>query len=285
MSENVLRQEIIEYYTSSEKHYRYMWGLDRDMALHYGFWGSGALNHSQALMAMNEEMAIRGRVRKGDRVLDAGCGVGGSSIFLARQHGCMVTGITIVDRQLELARDNAKRHQVDGRAQFENRDFCKTGFADGSFDVVWFLESACHAQEKADLLREAHRVLRPGGRIICGDFFRIDAKLADKDEALMAGWEDAWAVPRFETIESFTAKMQGVGFADIDARDETDNIAQSARRLNTQYYFGITLKTIRRLWRKSSPRKFKNVWSARAQEKARRRGLWRYQIVSGKKSL
>ena len=59
------------------------------------------------------------------------------------------------------------------------------------------------------------------------------------------------------------------------------------KRLYTrkEYYFGITIKTIRRLWTKSSPRKFKNVWSARAQEQARRRGLWRYQIVSAKKSL
>jgi len=70
-------------------------------------------------------------------VLDAGCGVGGSAIWLAREKGAHVTGITITPHQVDAANKNAQRHKVADKVRFERRDFTATGYPDASFDVVW----------------------------------------------------------------------------------------------------------------------------------------------------
>lgn len=283
MDEENPRQRIIEYYRQTERHYRSMWGLDRNMALHYGFWGRGARNHDEALAHLNLELADRAKITSADRVLDAGCGVGGSSVFLAKTLGCSVVGINIVDRQLELARQNAERLGVSDRVRFENRDYTDTQFETGSFDVVWFCESTCHAEDTLEPLQEAARLLRPGGRLVACEVFRTSEDMRESDEQLMAKLEDCWAIPRFDTVEAFRAKLEQAGFGDIHVTDDTDNVAPSARRLARQFYFGIAIKTLRRLWKRSTSVKFKNLWSARYQEKARRRGLWSYNIVSANK--
>lgn len=76
-------------------------------------------------------------------MLDAGCGVGGSSIFLASTLGCRVTGITLSEREVEQATDNAKQKGVAALVDFKAMNYCATNFPDTSFDVVWGCESIC----------------------------------------------------------------------------------------------------------------------------------------------
>jgi len=95
--------------------------------------------------------------------------VGGAAVFLARSFGCRVHGITLSARQVETCRRNAARYGVDHLTHFDRRDYLATGIADESFDVVWAVESVCYAFDKADFLREAIRLLRPGGRLVLAD--------------------------------------------------------------------------------------------------------------------
>ena len=279
-----LERRIIRYYEESEKHFRWIWDLDRSLALHYGHWGLGATTHFEAVADMNRRLAERACIRRAERVLDAGCGVGGSAIFLARSLACEVLGINIVERQLQLAQRSAERLGVTDRVRFQRADFTRSDLAAGSFDVVWFLESACHAQSKRALLAEAHRLLKPGGRVVVGDFFRASRTLSPKEERLLQLWERAWAVPAFVPVESFRLDLEAEGFQQVSFSDESRFIERSARRLYWAYYFGMTTKTVRRLWSRSTPTKFDNVRSCRWQELARRSGAWSYQIAVGHRS-
>ncbi|WP_437967070.1 methyltransferase domain-containing protein [Sorangium sp. So ce260] len=284
MPENAMTdQRIVEYYVDSERQYRSVWGLYEHMALHYGFWGRGARDHGEALRDMNEELRARAGVGPQDRVLDAGCGVGGSAIHLASAAGCRAVGINIVERQLELARTNARRLGVEDRVEFVKASYLDSGFEAGSFDVVWLLESSCHVADKGALLAEMHRVLKPGGRLVLADYFRRTGPMSASDAALIDGWADAWAMARLPTIEELTDAMVHVGFAAVRSTDETDQIARSARRMYYAYFPGVVLKALQRLWDKSSAAKRKNVWSAWAQERSRAKGLWTYRIVTARK--
>jgi tocopherol O-methyltransferase len=71
------------------------------LAMHYGFWDKETSNHAEALINMNRALATRAEVRPGDHVLDAGCGIGGSAIWLARDFGVRVVGITLVPSEVE----------------------------------------------------------------------------------------------------------------------------------------------------------------------------------------
>ena len=136
---------IIDYYDSCEIDYRKLWPLDRCMALHYGYWDETTKGVSDALLRENQILAERAGITADDRVLDAGCGVGGSAIWLARERGCEVVGITLSQKQVDSAGANARKHGVADMARFERRDFTATGHPDASFDVVWAVEAVWHA--------------------------------------------------------------------------------------------------------------------------------------------
>src|SRR5207237_9048199 len=97
------KRDIERYYELSEVHFRLHWNLAKSRSLHYGYWDASTKNLHEALLKINEVMAEKLNITKDDVVLDAGCGVGGSSIWLAKQFGCKVTGITLSSKQIMLA--------------------------------------------------------------------------------------------------------------------------------------------------------------------------------------
>ena len=88
------------------------------------------------------------RIKKSDIVLDAGCGVGGSSIFLSKIIGCQTIDITLSQNQVRKATQNAKKNDVVKKTQFFVMDFENPTFPAKTFDVVWAIESVCHAVSK-----------------------------------------------------------------------------------------------------------------------------------------
>ena len=83
--------------------------MNNSLAIHYGYWDKAVRSFPESLIRMNQVMMIAADIKPADKVLDAGCGVGGSSIFLASTLGCRVTGITLSYRQVNRAIENAKK--------------------------------------------------------------------------------------------------------------------------------------------------------------------------------
>lgn len=103
---------IIDYYENCETDYRLLWDLNHSHAMHAGYWDQTTHTLREALQRENEVLADLVRINAEDRVLDAGCGVGGSSMYLAQHRGCEVTGITLSEKQVQLATETAikKKH-------------------------------------------------------------------------------------------------------------------------------------------------------------------------------
>jgi tocopherol O-methyltransferase len=93
-------------------------------------------------------MAAQANITQHDRVLDAGCGIGGSALWLAKYKNADVAGISISARQIEKAKTLAKQAKVDHLVSFSVIDYLVTGFPKESFDVVWAIESVCHTGRK-----------------------------------------------------------------------------------------------------------------------------------------
>lgn len=156
-------KKIEEYYNSTENAYKDSWDLDHSLAIHFGYWDIKVSSFRQSLLRMNEIMMEAARIGPGDHVLDAGCGVGGSSIFIASKIGCRVTGITLSERQVGQAKKNAEGKGLVDLVEFRQMDYGATSFEDASFDVVWGCESICYADDKEQFIRESYRILKPGG--------------------------------------------------------------------------------------------------------------------------
>src|SRR5207249_8143966 len=109
----------------------------------------------------------------------------GSSIFLSRIFGCQVEGITLSTKQVNYATQKGIQFGVSGKVNFTVGNYLDTKFPDNYFDVVWAIESVCHAPEKGDFIKEAYRVLNKGGRLIIADFFsNLTGSSGDKNNLL-----------------------------------------------------------------------------------------------------
>ncbi len=165
------KKTLVEYYNKTYKDYRVFYGLDKTLSIHFGYYDDNNKTQDKAVINMNKVLASISKITVDDVVLDAGCGIGGSSIWLAKNIGCKVIGITLSERQAFLASKLAQKNNVSNLVQFFVKDFTSTKFPPNSFDVVWGLESICYAKNKRDFLSEARRILKKGGRIIVADGF------------------------------------------------------------------------------------------------------------------
>ncbi|MGH3751787.1 MAG: methyltransferase domain-containing protein [Pseudonocardiaceae bacterium] len=278
-----LTQAIVGYYDETWLDYRVLW-LNRDnLAVHFGYTDDSTRSHTDALKNMNRVLAERVQIQPGERVLDAGCGVGGSSLWLAHERSVDVVGITLAARQVAMARSYAAHRGLTGRVHFDQADFTATPFPDMSFDIVWAVESLCHAPDKAAFYREAARLLRPGGRVVVADFVRADRPLDPTGERLLQEWLDGWAVPDIDTPGEHLAHLADAGFAEARLDDVTVHTRPSLRRLYRMAYWTYPLAVLGRVTGVRSAVQHGNVIASIRQYQALRHRAWFYSILSATK--
>lgn len=114
-----------------------------------------------------------------------------------------VTGITISKDQIKEAKPLSEKEGVKNKTIFKFEDFTDTNLEDGEFDVVWAIESVCHAEQKIDFLREAKRLLKEKGRIIIVDGFLLRSPHSQEEEKIIEDFCDGLSVPTLEYYDDF----------------------------------------------------------------------------------
>ncbi|MCY0937607.1 SAM-dependent methyltransferase [Streptomyces sp. H34-S4] len=183
----------------------------RDGQLHMWYWYDREDDATlpQAVHRVTRKVSETLGLRPGERVLDAGCGPGEASLFLARQYGVGVTGVTISNFELERARGRAEEAGLSDLVDFRYGDFMELPFPDGSFDAVLALESLQNAPDLGQVLRELFRVLRPGGRIAFSDF-----SLGEPGDAERVGqFMTTLKLAVLPTLEEWLGHVRAAGFA------------------------------------------------------------------------
>lgn len=272
---------IIEYYDHTWFDYSWIWFNRRNLAVHFGYYDAAHRRHRHALENLNRVLADHASVGEGDTVLDAGCGIAGSAIWLAENRGADVVGITPVQSQVARGNRNIARRGMRDRARVVRGDYAGMDFADGSFDVVWALESLCHALSKPRVYQEFFRVLKPGGRLVIAEYMRDARPLSVSNEKLIKDWLSSWAIPDIDTDEEHGEAAKQAGFDSVEIRDVTPNVRRSLRRL-----YGLTLvgRPLDRLLKKAGfRRRSANVIGAYKQYLALRENAWHYSILTAQK--
>src|SRR6266516_3809956 len=237
---------IRAYYDETWLDYRMLWLNPRNRAIHFGFWDKHTRSHSESLLNMNRVLARHIGIRPGQRILDAGCGIGGSAVWLAKTYDVEVVGVTPVASQVVRARRYAQEQGIADRVSFEQQDYAQITFPQASFDVIWAMESLCHAP----------------------------------DEALLHSWLSGWAIPDLATAHEFLEWTQALGFRDVELADITANVRPSLRRLYRlailtwpvafpMYALGLRSET-----------QHGNMRGAFDQYHALQRGLWFYALLT-----
>ncbi len=266
---------IVDYYREMESSFA-SWGGGEGGAMHYGHHDSPEAPHLGSLTRMNEVLAALVGVAAGDRVLDAGCGVGNSAFWLARERGAAVLGISLSPLQVEQANRHARRLELAERVEFLERDYRATSLATASFDVVWAVESLCHAEDKSAFFAEAHRVLRPGGRLVVADYVLEAAERDDVAEYLLARWVSGWAIAPLWSWERLRAATLAAGFHEPRRIDLTDAIRPSAEEMFRRGKAGFPDDLVDK---GKGLRQIAHVEACLHQKVALELGLWRYGVL------
>ncbi|MFZ9754182.1 MAG: methyltransferase domain-containing protein [Cyanobium sp.] len=151
------------------------------------------------------------RLPPGSRLLDVGCGIGGSARILARDYGFDVLGISISPAQIARATALTPPELAE-RCRFAVMDALALDLAAGQFDAVWSVEAGPHMPDKQRYADELLRVLRPGGLLAVADWNRRDP--ADGPPNALERWVlrqllEQWAHPAFASIRSLSANLEG----------------------------------------------------------------------------
>ncbi|NOX86863.1 MAG: methyltransferase domain-containing protein [Chlorobi bacterium] len=271
-------RDIADYYNQTLNHYQQWWRLDRALAVHYGYWDGETKNFVEALEKTNRVLLEIAGTKKEERVLDAGCGVGGTAFYIASQAGAKVTGITISERQFEFANRKRNELKLNDWVDFKLEDYTATSFADNSFDQIWAIESVTSAQDKRAFAKEAFRLLKPGGKLIIADYFRTPDVPPDKDR-LLEKWQNCWGLAEILTLNEYFNHFRNEGLFPESKKDITANIYRSSALMYRYYLFGLIPSVIYNAFHKTSRFAKNHYKSGKYQYKALKKGLWQYRIV------
>merc|ERR1712151_260843 len=167
---------------------------------------------------IDEMMKLGGIDPKEDseaKVLDVGCGFGGTSRYLAKKLGpkAEVKGITLSPRQVERGTELAVEQGVPN-ANFQVMNALNMDFPDNSFDIVWACESGEHMPDKKLYISEMMRVLKPGGKYVMATWCQRDDSeipFTKKDERDLRFLYEEWTHPYFISIQEYEKLIDGTG--------------------------------------------------------------------------
>lgn len=225
-----LNTAVERYYDITLDLYEDLWGEH----VHHGYWDPGetpathdGADRHAATDRLVRELVEHAAIPAGSRVLDVGCGIGGPALHLAGPHGCTVEGITLSARQAARANEKAHAAGLAHRARFHQQDALATGRPDGSFDVLWAMESLMHIADRPAFFAEAHRLLRPGGTLAVATWAVRDGALDPAEQELVRQILIHQVMPDFSSLEEHERLAADAGFTDIATADWSRAVANS----------------------------------------------------------
>ncbi|MBK9015098.1 MAG: class I SAM-dependent methyltransferase [Saprospiraceae bacterium] len=271
-------EDITNYYDHTEPHYRQFWKMEQSMGLHYGIWDDSTKTLADAILNTNAQLAALGKITSNDLVLDAGCGVGGSSIFLSTNIGCQVTGITLSERQVRTATRFAEKNGIGHLANFERMDYTQTRFPDHHFDVVWAVESMQTATDKSLFFKEMRRVLKPGGKLLIADVFK-EGNWKITETPVMQTMLNGWAMSDVLSIGELTDLTKRHNFTPPNDLDVTTNIRKSIIKYRWFALAGMIGTKWYNLFHNGTHFGRVHYKTGLAQYRAWKQGLWSYRLI------
>lgn len=201
-------------------------------ALHRAVWGPGVTTQEEAFQYVNQLLLetlqdLAPHFPSPLRVLDLGCGVGGSLFYLASRMPIQAVGVTLSPVQIELANRKAQTLQLEQQCRFMEADFLHLPALD-PHPAVFAVESFVHCPDAEAFFASAATRMPAGGRlIICDDFLTAAAHNDDRRRTrrLLADFRRGWHVRSLVTTAQARTYAASAGLSLVDNRNLTPYLA------------------------------------------------------------
>lgn len=247
---STLYQQIQQLYDASSGLWEQVWGEH----MHHGYYGlDGNLKKErrQAQIDLIEELLgwagvpSQKALSQSYRILDVGCGIGGSTLYLTQKFSSIAqnnlksdggvdrvtaTGITLSPVQANRATERAKIAGLESNVNFLVADALNMPFPDESFDLVWSLESGEHMPDKIKFLQECCRVLKPGGTLILATWCHrpvgeTAGELTDAERKELAEIYRVYALPYVISLPEYEEIARSLPLTSIRSADWSKAVA------------------------------------------------------------
>jgi len=203
--------------------------------VHYGLWGEDTHNEDEALARSIHTLVSGCNLGPEKRVLDAGCGLGGPAVFMAREFGAHVTGLTNCGSHVTAATDFARQQGVANLVDFHHGDFMNMPFPDETFDVVTNHESFCYATDKLAYLKGVCRILRTGGRLQMVEGLLSDKPMPQQLESVHVSMQKGFHMPPLISLQELLNCFKLAGFHVNESRDLDREVSPSTESLRKRW--------------------------------------------------
>ena len=231
---NPNQQKVIKYYTNPETKLGFdyiLWG-----SKHFGFYPTGKADipEKEAQILHQDLVAKNLDLKENQTILDAGCGQGVVSTYLAKKYGPKIFGITLVPFEVERAQARAKNLGVQEKTCYQVMDYSATNFPDNYFDAIYTTETLSHSPDIRKTLKEFFRVLKPSGRIALFEYtLAADEKFSEREKKILDFVIEGSAMMGLKDFrhDQFTEVVKNARFENVKEQNISENIRPSGYRL------------------------------------------------------
>jgi sterol 24-C-methyltransferase len=277
------QDKVIAYFNSLESRLGYKIFLKGRK--HFGFYPTNNTDISikDAQIKMEDLLAKSLVLKKGETILDAGCGEGWVAIYLAQKYKCKVIGVDLLDWAVEKANKNAIDQGVSDLVKFQQMDYTKLDFPDKTFNAVYTMETLVHVPDHMAALKHFYRVLKPKGRVALFEYsIQPDEQLSNTDKSIKKMIIEGSAMHSlpFFLHNSFPDWLKKAGFKNIKVQDITSHVIPLVKIFHDTALLPYQIIKLFKL-----QKKFVNATCSVEWYRLIQKGdFWRYNIVTAIKN-
>jgi tocopherol O-methyltransferase len=209
-----VREKVQRFYDLGSPYYHQIYGEH----IHDGYYVTGRESKEEAQENLIRFLVEKAGIKRGARVLDVGCGLGGSSLWLAERLGAATVGITISPVQVEIASRLARERKLN--SSFLVMDAERMSFSD-SYDVIWAVAVMSHLKNQENFLKSATRFLNEDGKFVIFDWMLSEEIAEAQNDGYLKPVAEGLLLASLHSISSYLKWFGKYGYRIVYWEDIT----------------------------------------------------------------